>query len=106
MLVMRRRAGESFLVGPEVEIQILEVSHGRVRIGVTAPGSITIVRKEVALTKEENLTAARGLAGDGIAWISEQLRGAGALTSPRQPGAREEKDFQKNGRDGSGVPDM
>jgi len=81
---MRRRAGESFLVGPDVEIQILEIGHNRVRIGVSAPAAVPIVRKEVILTTEENLTAASSASTEGIGWISEQLRIAGEGFSPRQ----------------------
>jgi|SRR4051812_30648966 carbon storage regulator len=84
MLVMRRRAGESFLIGADVEIQILEIGHNRVRIGVTAPATVPIVRKEVVLTTEENLTAARNASREGIEWISEQLRIASGALSPSQ----------------------
>lgn len=80
MLVMRRRAGESFLIGPDIEIEVLEVGHTRVRIGISAPGSVAIVRKEIALTREENMTAARRLAADEIARLSRRLRSAAELT--------------------------
>jgi carbon storage regulator len=76
MLVMRRRAGESFLIGPDIEIEILEVSHSRVRIGIKAPDSVAIVRKEVVQTRDENLTAARSMPAHTIAWIGERLRAA------------------------------
>jgi carbon storage regulator len=77
---MRRRAGESFLIGPDIEIEILEIGHNRVRIGVSAPASVQIVRKEVALTRDQNLTAARALPADGLAKISQQLRLASGFT--------------------------
>lgn len=107
MLVMRRRAGESFLIGPDIEIQILEITHGRVRIGVTAPASVPIVRKEVAQTREENLTAARALSTEGIAWISEQLRTAGGGLTRRQPiDAAAHETPAKNTGNGHAGPDM
>jgi carbon storage regulator len=81
---MRRRAGESFLIGPDIEIEILDIGHNRVRIGICAPTSVQIVRKEVALTRDQNLTAARALPPDGIAKITEQLRSAGAALTRRQ----------------------
>lgn len=73
MLVMRRRAGESLLIGGEIEIEILEVGPTRVKLGIVAPSNFAITRKEVALTRSENLTAARTTAPEVIAWLSRKL---------------------------------
>jgi carbon storage regulator len=73
MLVMRRRAGESLLIGGEIEIEILEVGPTRVKLGIVAPPNLVITRKEVALTRTENLTAARNAAPEMIAWLSRKL---------------------------------
>ena len=58
MLVMWRRAGESLLVGDDIDVEVLEVRPHRVKLGFTVPESITIVRKEVRLTRDENVAAA------------------------------------------------
>jgi carbon storage regulator len=76
---MRRRAGEGFLIGPDIEIEVLEVSPTRVKIGIVAPNELPIVRKEVILTRQENLAASRHTPSDTIAWLSERL------SKPRQP---------------------
>lgn len=55
---MRRRAGESFLIGEAVEIQVLEVWGTRVKLGIVAPDSVVILRKETQVTRDENITAA------------------------------------------------
>jgi carbon storage regulator CsrA len=34
MLVISRRAGESILIGEDVEIQVLETGSGRVKLGI------------------------------------------------------------------------
>jgi len=60
MLVMRRRAGESFLIG-DVEVQVLEVGATRVKLGIRAPESVAIVRREVQITQNENLAAAQSV---------------------------------------------
>ena len=70
---MRRRAGESFLIGAEIEIEILEVSPTRVKLGISAPPQMAISRKEVVLTRSENLTAAQMQAPETIAWLSAEL---------------------------------
>jgi carbon storage regulator len=73
MLVMRRRAGESLLIGDDIEIEILEVGHTRVKLGIVAPANRAITRKEVILTRTENVTAARNASPEMIAWLSRTL---------------------------------
>jgi len=57
MLVIRRRAGESILIGPDIEIEILDAGVNRVKLGIVGPRSVQVVRKEVKLTAENNLSA-------------------------------------------------
>jgi len=73
MLVMRRRAGESFLIGAEIEIEILEVGPTRVKLGIVAPAQLAISRKEVVLTRAENLTASKTTDPQVIAWLTRKL---------------------------------
>ena len=47
MLVIRRRAGESLFLGDDVEVEILEIGASQVKIGIRAPKSVTVLRKEV-----------------------------------------------------------
>jgi carbon storage regulator len=58
---MRRRAGESFIIGEEIEVEILEIAGTRVKLGIVAPASVGVVRKEVWLTRSANLIAAQGV---------------------------------------------
>lgn len=55
---MWRRAGESVIVGDGVEIEILEAKANRVKLGIVAPASVPILRKEIRITREENVAAA------------------------------------------------
>ncbi len=48
MLVFRRQPGESFMVGETVEVRILEVSRGQVKIGVIAPREVGVYRTEIS----------------------------------------------------------
>jgi carbon storage regulator len=48
MLVFRRQPGESFLIGDDVEVRILQVGRGYVKIGVIAPREVEIRRSEIA----------------------------------------------------------
>lgn len=47
MLVLSRRMDESIMVGEDVEIKIVGVRGNKVRLGITAPKSIEVHRKEV-----------------------------------------------------------
>lgn len=49
MLVLSRKQGESIrLPGEDVTITILRLSHGRVRVGISAPEEVTVMRSELA----------------------------------------------------------
>ena len=61
MLVITRRKDESLLIGDDIEIKIVKVEDGRVRLAISAPRDITILRKEVfERVKEENKEAISG----------------------------------------------
>ena len=47
MLVLSRQRNESIMVGDEVEITIVDVRGDKVRLGITAPKTIAVHRKEV-----------------------------------------------------------
>lgn len=53
MLVLTRRAGESFVMDGGIEITVVEVSGDKVRLGVTAPRSVLVLRKELVKEAEE-----------------------------------------------------
>ena len=47
MLVITRKNEESFLIGDDIEIKIIEAEDGKVKIGIEAPKDKRIVRKEI-----------------------------------------------------------
>jgi len=77
MLIMRRRAGEAIQIGPNIEIEILEVTPTRVKIGVVAPAELLILRKEIVLTRNENLAAAGLASAETISWLTGKLSAKG-----------------------------
>lgn len=59
MLVLTRRKGESIILGDDVEVKILELHGSQVKVGVQAPQSLSVHRKEVYLAiQRENKAAA------------------------------------------------
>jgi carbon storage regulator len=47
MLVLTRREGEVFTLGDDIEIEILDIKHGVVRVGIRAPRSVRVLRSEL-----------------------------------------------------------
>lgn len=61
MLVITRKKNESLLIGDDIEINIVKVEDGSVKLAISAPKDITILRKEVfERVKEENKKAISG----------------------------------------------
>lgn len=47
MLVLTRKPGEAIVIGDDVEIEIVSIGGGKVRVGITAPRTTSVHRKEV-----------------------------------------------------------
>jgi len=47
MLILSRKKHESIIIDGKIEIQVIDIGDGRVRIGIDAPKSMEIHRKEV-----------------------------------------------------------
>ncbi|HTK78041.1 MAG TPA: carbon storage regulator [Gemmataceae bacterium] len=55
MLVLSRRIGEEVVIGRDVRLTILAVHGGTVRVGITAPPTVPVDRKEVRERRVELL---------------------------------------------------
>ncbi|MDF2537031.1 MAG: hypothetical protein K0S76_52 [Herbinix sp.] len=67
MLALSRRTNESIIIGNEIEITILEVKGDQVKIGISAPKSVPIYRKEIYLQIEQsNKEAAEATVTDDV----------------------------------------
>src|SRR6266536_1919771 len=53
MLVLTRKTNQSIMIGDEIEVSVLAVSRDKIRLGITAPRSIPVFRKEVYLSIKE-----------------------------------------------------
>jgi carbon storage regulator len=47
MLVLRRKVGESIVLAGVINVSVLAVEGERVKIGISAPPDVTIVREEL-----------------------------------------------------------
>lgn len=58
MLILQRKAGESLFIGDEIEVSVLSVEAGRVRLAIEAPKSVSILRSELKNAAATNREAA------------------------------------------------
>ena len=47
MLILQRKPGESVVIGEEISISVISVEGGRVRLAISAPQEIPILRSEL-----------------------------------------------------------
>lgn len=52
MLVLNRKLGQSIVIGDEVEIKVLEIKNGSVRLGIVAPADTQVDRLEIYEAKK------------------------------------------------------
>ena len=47
MLVLTRKSNQSIMIGDDIEVSVLAIMGEKVRIGIEAPRSVPVFRKEV-----------------------------------------------------------
>jgi carbon storage regulator len=83
MLVLRRRAGESLLIGDDIEIELLELTSQGAKIGIRAPRETVVLRKELKIIREQNTHAARGLEAGDLGKTLKEFSRINSRISPR-----------------------
>lgn len=59
MLILTRKLGESIRIGDNIKITVSDIKGKQIRIGIEAPGDITVHREEVyQVIREQNILAA------------------------------------------------
>lgn len=67
MLALSRKVNESIMIGNDIEITVLEVKGDQIKIGISAPRSVSIYRKELYLQiQQSNKEAAETTVTDEI----------------------------------------
>lgn len=54
MLALSRKVNESIMIGNDIEITILEIKGDQIKIGINAPKSIPVYRKELYLQIQQS----------------------------------------------------
>ena len=51
MLILTRKAGETITIGENIQVKVLSIKGGQVRIGIDAPREVNVNREEVLSEK-------------------------------------------------------
>ncbi len=58
MLALSRKKNESIIINNDIEVTVLDIKGDQVKIGITAPKSVPVYRKEVFLQIQQSNEAA------------------------------------------------
>jgi carbon storage regulator len=61
MLVVTRKTEESVIIADNIEITVLEVAKDRVKLGISAPKDVKIIRNELLHAQETNLDSSKAV---------------------------------------------
>ncbi|MTH55061.1 carbon storage regulator CsrA [Bacillus mangrovi] len=64
MLVLTRKLNEAIQIGEEIEISVVSIQDGQVKLGINAPKHIEIHRKEIYLSIQQENSSASNLSAD------------------------------------------
>ena len=66
MLVLSRKRDETIMIGDEIEITVVDIRGDKVRLGITAPKSVPVHRKEVYEAIQRENQAAAGMQPEDV----------------------------------------
>lgn len=58
MLILQRKTGESVVIGEDVEVTVMSIEGNRVRLAISAPSEVSILRSELLDAKLANQDSA------------------------------------------------
>lgn len=73
MLVLQRKTGQSFVIGDDIKVLVLETTADRVKIAIEAPKEIPIIRSELLDAIDTNKEASKA-SQNSISSLSEVLK--------------------------------
>ena len=66
MLVVTRKTEDSVIIADRIEVTILEVAKDRVKIGISAPKDVKIIRNELLDTQNINEDSSREISKETL----------------------------------------
>ena len=74
MLVITRKPSESFDIGDNIRVNILDVNGDKVKIGIDAPKDVKIFRSEVYETIRSNILATTAITPDKLSLLKPKMK--------------------------------
>jgi len=71
VLVLTRKSNQSIMIGDDIEVSVLAIMGEKVRIGIDAPRSVPVFRKEVYIEIQQD----RGSSEDDAEEVDKALEG-------------------------------
>ena len=73
MLVLSRQRNESIIIGDDITVTIVDVRGDKVRLGITAPNTVTVHREEIyrAIQRERNSSSLKATSNSAAAAPSQ-----------------------------------
>ena len=85
MLVLRRKAGEAIVLNGVITIHVLAVEGERVKLGISAPPEVVIVRSELLENQGQQLGSPGGMGMGAPAGMGGGMGGGMPTPMPREP---------------------
>ncbi len=74
MLILSRKEGESIQIGDGIEIKVISIQGEQVKIGIDAPRSVEVYRREIYLQIQEENRKAATVGSDLIGLIQKSQK--------------------------------
>jgi len=88
MLVLSRQRDETIMIGDDIEITVVDIRGDKVRLGITAPSSVPVHRKEVYEAIRRENREASDIDPNDLAQADEKLRRSSRGSAPRDDNAQ------------------
>ncbi|MEG0271888.1 MAG: carbon storage regulator CsrA [Hydrogenoanaerobacterium sp.] len=76
MLVLSRKAGESVYIGDDIKITVVELIGDKIKIGIEAPKSMTVLREELYQTLSTNKQATENVNSQLLRELAQSFKKA------------------------------
>jgi len=75
MLVLARKLNESIVIGDNVEIKVISIEKGVVKLGIEAPRDVSILRSELLEDiKKSNIASSKNVSEDKLSLLAKFLK--------------------------------
>lgn len=74
MLALSRKLGETIVIGDDIELTVLDIQRDQIKLGIKAPRTVPIHRKEIYLQIQEENKAAMNASQDAAKQLKDLMK--------------------------------